>query len=53
MPDRIYNQTGVKRSPFGQRKIYIIRQVTSYGSIYMKFSMTWHKKGDLLTQVAA
>jgi hypothetical protein len=40
-----YSQTCIKRSPLGQRKDGLIRQV--------KFSMTGQEKGDLLIQVTA
>jgi len=52
----MYNsQTCIKRSPLGQRKTGLLRQVTNLkrGSIHMKFSITGQEKGDLLIQVTA
>ena len=50
----IYSHTCIKRSPLGQRKSVLIRQVTlKRGPIHMKFSMTGQEKGDLLIQVTA
>ena len=45
-----YSQTCIKRSPLGQRKSGLLRQVTvplKRGSIHIKFSMTGQEKGDL------
>jgi hypothetical protein len=49
------SQTCIKRSPLGQRKRDLIREVRPLkrGSIHVKFSMTGQEKGDLLMQVTA
>jgi hypothetical protein len=46
----MYRQTCIKRSPLGQRKSGLLRQVTSY---QMEFSMTGQEKVGLLIQVTA
>jgi hypothetical protein len=49
-----YSQTCIKRSPLGQRKSGLIRQVTSKrGLIHMEFSMIGQEKCNLLIQVTA
>jgi hypothetical protein len=51
---QIYSQICIKRSPLGQRKSDLIRQVTSkkrFNSYEVSYDKT--RKGDLLIQVTA
>jgi len=49
-----YSQTCCKKSPLGQRKSGLSRQVAlKRGSIHMNFFMMGQEKGDIVTQVTA
>ena len=49
----MYSQTCIKRTPLGQRKSGLLRQIPlKRGNIYMTFSMTGQEKGVLLMQMS-